>query len=210
MTPGRNGSMRTSAREHSRLATSAPLGFLRSMTMDRLPRARISTVAVCISLSTRVTVAPKSARIIPAYGTGASPAISTTLIPARAAILKPHGGNRWQGMSQFSNTTMRCNFCLVVVGGGEGGDGDGQRDAPREGDIESLDILLYRRTAKYIIRWMAVIFFHFAGYIQIPLFARALWARLLESVLNLTNGWAKLTTKIPLSRNTPGHSKVLL
>ena len=50
---------------------------------------------------------------------------------------------------------------------------------------------------------------------------RSVWLltdRLLESVLNLTrevgfdltNVYAKLTTKVPLPRNTPGLSKVLL
>ena len=46
--------------------------------------------------------------------------------------------------------------------------------------------------------------------IIITIFPVDLGPELLESVLNLTNGYAKLTTKIPLSRNTPGHSKLLL
>ena len=65
--------------------------------MDLFPRASISTVDIVFTLSIRVTAAPKSARSIPQNGAGASPAISMTRTPDRAAILKTAQNSRFTG-----------------------------------------------------------------------------------------------------------------
>ena len=83
ITPGRNGSMSTSARAMRRAATSTPRALFMSSAMERLFRhSRSPAGAAFVELprefggirSMRVTDAPKSARMSPAKGPGARPA----------------------------------------------------------------------------------------------------------------------------------------
>lgn len=88
--------MSTSAPRHSRLSTAAPCCRFRSSAKERLPRACTSAAEVTADWdrrSTRTTCAPKSARIIPQSGAGASPASSSTRTPL-SAIATAAAGER--------------------------------------------------------------------------------------------------------------------
>ena len=76
-----------------------PCGERRSTAIERLPRARVSTGAAP-RRSTRTTLAPKSASIMPQKGAGAKPATSSTRIPANAI--------RWFGLV-WSGLVGRCH-----------------------------------------------------------------------------------------------------
>lgn len=114
--PGRKGSMKTSDRSQRRFKIPMPSLRLRSIAIDRFPRIKRSmsnvpeliyecwnktnlsrkrSRQIYLTLSTRITWAPKSAKIIPQNGAGAKPAISTTRIPFNAIIIH-------QGSSAFS------------------------------------------------------------------------------------------------------------
>src|SRR5680860_644260 len=111
MTPGRKPSIRTSAESISLRTSSTPSADFRSTAMERRPRETTSARTAAIVLgprtqpapprpaerrSTRVTVAPRSASIIPANGPGPIPAISTTVTPASGPIpaVGPISGSR--------------------------------------------------------------------------------------------------------------------
>src|SRR5829696_2340983 len=88
-TPGRNPSISASAVSTNLSTTSTPSGDLRSTPMDRRPRASRSPGGrsgsppdTFCARSMRMTSAPMSARSIPQYGAGPSPASSTTVMPA--------------------------------------------------------------------------------------------------------------------------------
>lgn len=88
--PWRKGSMSTSALLHSRLSAAAPCGRFRSSAKERFPRACTSPCCAPAAgrdrRSIRTTCAPKSARIIPQSGAGASPASSSTRTPPSAIV----------------------------------------------------------------------------------------------------------------------------
>src|SRR5262245_28952267 len=77
--------MRTSALSTSLSSVATPFGSFMLSAIERLPRASRSSVGAP-TRSTRTTSAPKSARIMPQYGPGARPAISTTRMPSSAPM----------------------------------------------------------------------------------------------------------------------------
>mmetsp|Transcript_30547 Transcript_30547/g.48916 ORF Transcript_30547/g.48916 Transcript_30547/m.48916 type:complete len:202 (+) Transcript_30547:1364-1969(+) len=90
ITPGRNGSMITSAFEASLFRVCFPSCSFKLSAIDRFPLESVSilipTVPSLLQRSIRTTSAPKSARTRPAKGAGASPAISSTLMPASGSL----------------------------------------------------------------------------------------------------------------------------
>src|SRR5450631_128000 len=98
MTPGRYPSISTSAESTSLRTSSTPSASFRSTAIERRPREttsalpadkrprELSTPPPPGSRSTRITVAPRSASIIPAKGPGPMPDISTTVVPDRGPV----------------------------------------------------------------------------------------------------------------------------
>src|SRR5262249_44170873 len=85
-------------------------GLFRFTATERLPRASWS-VEPAPTLSTRTTSAPKSARISPQKGAGASPAISITRIPCNALI--PRFLTNRSGRAQAPPCCCTCIGCTV-------------------------------------------------------------------------------------------------
>lgn len=73
-TPGRKGSINTSAFLISSFSIFSPSGFFRSTAIERFPLLNISVEISWSARSIRTTVAPQSASVSPANGPGASPA----------------------------------------------------------------------------------------------------------------------------------------
>src|SRR5918993_215292 len=128
VTPGRNPSMRASAVSTSASTTSTPSGDLRSTPMDRRPRASRSPGGrsgsppdTFCARSMRMTSAPMSARSIPQYGAGPSPASSTTVMPASGpamcvppvvpTLAAPAAQPGWSVRCVVTASTMRGQSC---------------------------------------------------------------------------------------------------
>src|SRR5690606_37981636 len=96
-TPGRNPSINACEPLTSRRTSAAPAGSFRFTATERFPRRRISAGVAGAPLDSGRTIsttsAPRSARIIPAWGTGPIPPNSTTRTPfsgpGTAATLAP-------------------------------------------------------------------------------------------------------------------------
>ena len=89
MTPGLNPSIKTSAVSTNFLIMSCPSGFLMSTAIDFFPLEAISELEplpAAVILSTEITSAPISAKIIPQNGAGPIPAISITFISLSGPI----------------------------------------------------------------------------------------------------------------------------
>lgn len=124
ITPGRKPSINMSALATRRRTTSVARGSLRFSATDCRPRSTMLSLRKRSSIgvseagptgrSMRMTVAPRSARIMQANGAGPMPAISTMVIPERGPgifkVLEMRGGMP-EGACGKAQTRR---YCLLI------------------------------------------------------------------------------------------------
>src|SRR6478609_7145014 len=116
VTPGRIPSMTTSACRTSSSTVATASGSLRLSAT--LGRPRLSSIVAPPASpcppgrSTRITSAPRSARIMHACGPGPIPAISTTFTPRSGPVPCPS----WYVMSRIMTEVVSRSWSLVVAG----------------------------------------------------------------------------------------------